>query len=281
MKITLLLILFSLNSFAVYEKDTRVDYYQVKNKTHKKIMSTMAYQLYMDELRGWKFSKFWKLVTKPLGSYGLCESEKFQEQSVFRNDCSGILVGKDLLLTPGHCLTEHYCKNDLFYWVFDYRMESKNEQITHIRGKKFYQCKEVLKRVYNNTTGVSYALIRLKKKVMDREPVKLSSNPSVGGVDLVTSGFPFGMPIKLNTDVKSYDESNKAFITNSDITGANKGTGVFNSNTGELEGMLIYGTKNYINSPSGCSANPVYPNNEAQELAVKASYLKEQLKEFL
>ncbi len=281
MKTLLLFFLFSLNSFAVYENDSRIDYYQVKNETHKKIMSSMAYQLYMDELRGWKFSKFWKLVTRPLKTYGLCEDEKFLNQSLFRNDCSGVLVGKDLLLTPGHCLTEHYCKNDLFYWVFDYRMESKDEVITHIRGKKFFQCKEVLKIVYSKKSGVSYALIRLKKKVLDREPVKLSSNPTVAGMDLVTSGFPFGLPIKLNTDVKSYDENNKAFIVNSDISGQNKGTGVFNSNTGELEGMLIFGTKNYINSPTGCSATPLYSNNEAQELAVKASYLKEQLKEFL
>jgi V8-like Glu-specific endopeptidase len=278
--ITLLLIN-SISAFAIYGKDSIQEQYEVTNPIHKKVMQATAYELYKDELKGWTFSKYWSLVRRQVRELGLCTDEKYIDQSRFRNKCSGVLIKDDLIVTAGNCTTAHYCSNDLFYWVFDYGLKSKDDNLVKIRGKKFYKCDEVLKRVYDPDASMSYTLIRLKKKVLDREPVKLSSKIDLAGVELVTAGHPKGMPLKLSSGQKVYDQNDEAFLTNSDLTGENVGAGVFNSQTSELEGILVYGTEFFQQNSAGCVQTPNMLDESAGEVAIKASYLREKFKEFL
>ena len=58
---------------------------------------------------------------KPLKkALNLCNDEKFSDQPHLSH-CSGFLVGKDILVTAGHCVSNRManaCED--FYWVFDY-----------------------------------------------------------------------------------------------------------------------------------------------------------------
>mgnify|MGYP000991441954 CR=1 FL=1 len=53
---------------------------------------------------------------------GVCTSERFYAQPTSAN-CSGFLVGKNKLVTAGHCVkTKKDCKEN--YWVFGYKMNN-------------------------------------------------------------------------------------------------------------------------------------------------------------
>lgn len=279
MKLIVLITLFTLNTFAVYESDSRKDYYEVKNSLHKELMNSIAYRVYKDELRGWTFNRYWKIVTSPYKDW-MCNGEKFREQSKMRDGCSAVLVGEDLLLTAGNCTTEHYCWNDLFYWVFDYRVESEGVSLNKIRNKNFYKCDKVLKRVYDPSTAMSFTLMKMKKKVIGRKPVKLSKKVLLNDDELITLGHVKGSPIKYSDGAKAYDQDDEFFLTNSDISGESKGSGVFNKKTGELEGILIHGTQNYYPNDSCFSLNK-FSDEEARELVIKSNFIYENLKEFM
>ena len=123
--------------------------------------------------------------------------------------------------------------------------------------------------------------MKLKKEVKDREPVKLSSKKRLDDQELITLGHVRGSTLKYSDGAKTYDQDDKFFLTNSDISGESEGSGVFNKSTGELEGMMIYGTKNYFINDNDCRELNVFKDHEAQELVIKSIYLKKLLKDLI
>jgi len=92
-------------------------------------------------------------------------------------------------------------------------------------------------------------------------------------------GHPKGIPLKIATNVSVLDQDENLFITNSDIGGSNKGVPLFDESTGELMGMSIYGTPNFYDFGKGCKENPVFKDNEGQELFIKSKTIKAMLSE--
>jgi hypothetical protein len=275
-----LLILLSFQVHALYEDDSRIDLYQTKNKVILKASQAIAYQVDKHELRGWTFRRFWKIVTQPFSELSICTDTKFVDQYYVREGCSGVLIDEDILLTAGNCITEHYCWNDLYYWVFDYELQNKDQLIEKLPKKDFYKCDEVLTRAFDPQSGLSYALLKLKKKVVGRKPISLSDKLLIpSDTELMTLGHPKGLALKLATGARVYDQNETHFLINSDITGESKGSSIINSKTGELEGILIYGSKNYVRQ-GVCLAPSQMRNHEAQELALKARMIREILKQW-
>jgi hypothetical protein len=69
--------------------------------------------------------------TESLGEYwNLCPGQRFRTQPT-NSFCSGALVGPDLILTAGHCVSksgstlQSHCRKNLRF-VFDYKMQSAN-----------------------------------------------------------------------------------------------------------------------------------------------------------
>ena len=270
-----LTLIFATDLMALYDQDNRVDFYKVNDPRLKELSRSVAYQIYKDELKGWTFQRYWTIVTRPLSGRGVCENERFADQPTMRNDCSGILVGPKKLLLPGHCITAHYCWNDLFYFMFNYHQEDSSMSLERHKDN-FYKCEKVLKRVYDPSTATSYAVIELNREVKGIEPVKFSRNTYVGkNSELVVVGHPNGLPQKIARDTFVTDESKKHFLFNSDIGGASKGSAVFNLETYELEGMLISGSKDFQVSRSGCKRALSFPMSEARELGIKSSAIFE------
>lgn len=270
MKIFLFLMLIFSNAYALYDQDDRVDLYKVNDSKLKQLSKAVAFQIYKDELRGWTFQRYWTIVTRPLSERGVCENERFADQPTMRNDCSGVLIGPKTLLMPGHCITEHYCWNDLFYFMFNYHQEDGSALSLERHKDNFYKCEKVIKRAYDPSTAISYAVIELNREVKGIKPVKLSRNKLIGfETELAIVGHPNGLPQKIASDAFVTDESETHFLVNSDISGASKGSAVFNLETYELEGLLISGSKDFEVSRSGCKRALTYPMSEAKELGIK------------
>lgn len=273
--ISLFTLSLSLSAFAVYEDDNRVDFYKVQDPKVQELSKAMAFQIYFDELKGWTFNRYWEILIKPLSAEGICPNERFSDQPIMRNDCSGILVGPKKLLIPGNCITEHYCDNDLFYFMFNYHLESSTPLDVMRSKKNFYKCEKVLSRVFDPSSATSYAVIELNKVVEGITPVKISQAETIDAQDeLISIGHPDGMPLKVAGQAFVADQNKTHFIVSSDIAGSSKGAGIFNAHTYELEGMLIGGSKNYVNSDDGCKRTPVLPFSETKELAIKVNSIK-------
>jgi V8-like Glu-specific endopeptidase len=271
--------LLSLNAFSLYEEDSRKDLYKVENQSVRKVAQALAYQIEKVELRGWTFNRFWTLVMKPFHEQGICSNERFSDNPSMRTNCTWILVSPKHLLSAGNCITEHYCKNDLYYYMFNYHLDSALPFNEKHSKTNFYQCKNVVKRVFDPATATSYALIELKKEVKGITPVKISLKKELPmGQKLIVLGHIQGMPLKIADDNQVFDQNEKHFLVNSDIAGETKGSAVINAQSYELEGLLIHGTKNYEHEGGGCKTAPVYPNNLAQELALRSAVLKDLIK---
>ncbi|GEM_PF-3293400 len=274
--LTLLCVL-SLNAFALYEQDDRKDLYEINNPELQKIASAMAYQIEFVELKGWTFNRFWTLVMEPFQARRICPDERYKEQLSMRTNCSGILVSPKHLLTAGNCITEHYCSNDLYYWMFNYDLkEDKPFNIKH-RNTNFYKCEKIVKRYYDPNNAISYTLLELKKEVKGVEPVKLRQSGDLSpGEELIVLGHPQGLPLKIADNIQTYDQNDTHFLLNSDIAGSTRGAAIINAKSYELEGIMIHGTPNYAEvGANSCKNMPVYENNQAQELGIKAALFKD------
>lgn len=259
----------SSQAFALYDEDNRVDFYKLTDPKMKEAANAVAFQIYKDELKGWTFNRYWEIVTTPLTNMGVCRQERFSDQPRMRNDCSAILIGPKQLLLPGNCITEHYCDNDLFYWMFNYHQDSASPMSMDRKREYFYKCEKLIKRVFNPNTAISYAIIELNKNVVGVKPVKISQSSSISAhTELVAIGHPSGIPQKIARDAYVGDQTEDHFLVSSDIPGTSKGTAIFNAETFELEGMLIHGTKDF-EMVNGCKQSPVFPYLEARELALK------------
>lgn len=265
----------SLSAFAFYEDDNRVDFYKIQDPKVQELAKAMSFQIYFDELKGWTFNRYWEILVKPLTNEGICSNERFADQPVMRNDCSGILIGPKKLLLPGNCITDHYCKNDLYYFMFSYHLASSTP-LDVMRSKKyFYKCEKLLQRAWDPNSAASYAIIELDKVVEGVTPVKLATHDDIDMKDeLIAMGHPDGMPLKVAADAYVADQNKTHFTVSSDIAGSSKGAGIFNARTYELEGMLIGGSKNFENTSDGCKRAPVLPFSETKELGIKIKGIK-------
>lgn len=191
----------------------------------------------------------------------LCEGERFGDLPNV-SDCSGFLVGEDLLLTAGHCMKEQgACENKV--WVFDYRVDKvvsqtleiglKTYQALSFKKKNIYTCQKVLSTLYSTDAAdpyylTDYALIQLDRKVEDRTPLKYRGEGKVDNKStLAALGHPVGAFQILAAKGRIRDNSRPfSFNTNLDTFQGNSGSPVFDRQTGLVEGILTRGDRDFL-----------------------------------
>ena len=185
-----------------------------------------------------------------LQSRGICAEERFADQMTAAN-CSGFLVSENVLVTAGHCIkSEADCAG--YKWVFDYKMSSAKQNSMEVDATDVYSCSRIIARSLDNMTKDDYAVIQLDRK-SDRRPLTFRKSGKVAvGTDIVVIGHPTGLPTKIADGAQVRSHSNKHFVTNLDTYGGNSGSAVFNQRTGEVEGILVRGENDYVQSPRGC-----------------------------
>ncbi len=248
----LLLLLFTTQVFAVGEKviwgiDNRKDVFEVSNSLHVELARSTAGMVsthYINDIG----NGYYSLIGRTVGdAMNLCSSEPFVNQMAAAN-CSGFLVGDDLLVTAGHCVdTQYKCKN--YKWVFDFKMDGPNQFNNQFSEDQIYGCKEIIETIYEGRRGKKdHALIRLDRKVVGRTPLQFRRSGKIAqGADLVVIGHPSMMPTKISDGgnvIGNY--SSLYFETNLDTFKGNSGSAVFDANTGLLEGILVRGANDYV-----------------------------------
>ncbi len=207
------------------------------------------------------FSTFFKRTASR--SYGVCTDELYSDQNVLPA-CTGFLVAPDVLVTAGHCVSEETpCES--YSWVFGFK-----EGVTRFANSDIYKCKEVISQKLESSKYKlkDYAVIRLDRKVEDREPLEFRKKGKPNwGEDLLIIGHPYGLPQKIADGAKvksgnflgifkpfsTFFKKQDYFISNLDSFVGNSGSPVFNKNTGLVEGILIEGADDFtVDEENNC-----------------------------
>ncbi len=235
----------------VYGEDNRVDVFETSNQNYKKLALSTAAMIPSGSIvyDGTKVT----ISSGTLSGDGICADERFATQPTAAM-CSGFLVGKDLLVTAGHCITsEADCNSN--YWVFDYAMSDANSSPVAISTSSLYKCSKIISRTLDRSTQNDYALIKLDRVVTDRSPLTYRTSGKIAkNSEIVVIGHPSGLPTKISDGAFVRDISNKYYFqANLDTFGGNSGSAVFDAKTGMIEGILVRGERDYeYDSSASC-----------------------------
>ncbi len=181
----------------------------------------------------------------------MCSEELFTSQ-IAPGFCTGFLVKNDILVTAGHCLQKVPCSDTSI--VFGYQMESSNS-LAALTKENVFQCAEV----------IAQEIPSQENQYLDYAIIKLDRTTGRAGLDYVTDdlleaqnnvavlGYPSGLPMKIasNAIVISNDGNDPFFVANLDTFGSNSGSPVINTNTYQVEGILVRGMTDYVLSSDG------------------------------
>ncbi len=202
----------------------------------------------------------YKVVGQTLQQRGWCSSERFSNQ-ITSSKCTGFLIGSDILVTAGHCITKSGdCRNNL--WAFDYKLPDANATTTIIPKNSVYKCSSIISRVQSSTTKDDYAVIRLNRRVTDRQPLEYRRTGKIAdGNSIVMIGMPKGLPMKIagGANVRSNTQT-KYFVANTDSYAGNSGSPIFDALTGVVEGILVRGESDSVTTSAGCNVSRICSN---------------------
>jgi V8-like Glu-specific endopeptidase len=253
----------SINAYAdphnvVYGKDNRKDIFEVTNPLQLKLASSTVVLVKKSDITQIS-SGLMKINAESFeNTMNVCKKEKYSDQPS-GGFCSGTLIGTNLILTAGHCITSQSdCQATKF--VFGYHVAKKGKNPSEVPSEDVVGCKSIKYRIQEGN-GADFGIIELDRNINNHEPVKLAqrttSNELVAGDKLLMIGHPAGLPTKVEDGGKVRDSSPSGFlIANTDSYGGNSGSGVFNQTTGELEGVLVRGEQDY-KYENGCYVSNV------------------------
>jgi V8-like Glu-specific endopeptidase len=243
------------NSFAVdkviYGEDDRLDIFEAGDSLHLELAKSTAAMIGHSKLT--LDGELTMVTGSTLESRGICATAKFAKQITAAN-CSGFLVGKNLVVTAGHCVrTQRDCEASA--WVFDFAVTDPDKAVLSVPTSSVYKCKSIVSRALNRSNSDDFALLELDRDVTDRTILTVRTSGKVEtGTGLVVIGHPTGLPTKIAAGAVVRGNSNPVFlVSNLDTFGGNSGSAVFDSKTGQVEGILVRGEQDYVyDSAQGC-----------------------------
>lgn len=258
----------------IYGEDNRLDVYEETNSTYIKLASSTAALVEKGKLRA-SGAYETELTGQTLESRGICADERFAKQPTVAH-CSGFLVGKNKLVTAGHCIrTTQDCKANV--WVFDFKLDHEGQDSFVVDNNNIYNCKRIISRELEGGNGDDYALIELDRDVEDREPLTFRTEGAPKkGDKLVVIGHPTGLPSKIAAGAEIKKINSVYFSANLDTYGGNSGSAVFNADTGVVEGILVRGATDYVFSAGkGCRISNRVSNDRGEEDVTRITNIKE------
>ena len=227
----------------VYGEDNRVDVFESTNSMYVELSKSTAAMMRTASLKEDENGDF-KVQASTLGSRGMCNSERFAHQ-LSASTCSGFLVGENLLVTAGHCVTSQ-ASCETTTWAFDYKVENDTQVDITIPKNSVYKCKKLISRELDYLNKDDWALIELDREVTDRRPLEIRKSGKIKkGDNLVVIGHPSGLPSKIADGAQVRKLKKKYFVANLDTYAGNSGSAVFNADTGIVEGILVRGDTDY------------------------------------
>lgn len=181
--------------------------------------------------------------TSTFGSrFGLC-GESFANEPAFSIG-TGFAVDSLKMVTAAHCIGTGNYKD--YYFVFDFILDSNKYFHTIIDASKVYEAKSVVSD-YNLLHKIDYSVVTLNKKVdaFRIRPLKRTGNTGMGKAYHVI-GTPGGLPLKVAGSAMVKRNNHADYFTiMSDTYIGNSGSPVFNSETHEIEGILVNGARDF------------------------------------
>lgn len=249
----------------IYGDDNRVDVMNSQDAMYVELSRSTAAMISKSKISMQSTSDDVTVRSRTLaGSMGVCESERFSKQPAAAS-CSGFLVGENLLVTAGHCITSKSdCKKN--NWVFDYKMEQEGQASIKVSKNNVYSCKRIVNRELRSSNSDDWALIELDRKVTDRRILDYRRKGKISkGTKLVVIGHPSGLPTKIADGATVRSLKGKYFTADLDTYGGNSGSAVFNANTGVIEGILVRGETDYkYDYSKGCRVSNVLGQNSGR-----------------
>ncbi len=187
----------------------------------------------------------------------ICPDEPFVGQMQI-GFCSAFLVGSDLIVTAGHCVSANDIGSVAFVFGFDQLGPTTDPDVV-VPESHVYVMSGLIDRALGG--GLDHSLVRVDRDVTGFNPVPLSrtGGPSIG-TPLVMIGHPVVLPKKVDDGGQVLDVPNPGFFTaNLDAYGGNSGSMVVNALTGEVEGILVRGAPDFV-TVGGCVRSNVLPN---------------------
>ncbi|MBI3548746.1 MAG: trypsin-like peptidase domain-containing protein [Elusimicrobia bacterium] len=209
--------------------------------------------------------------------YHLCKNERFWDQPSAAVNCTGFLVGPDLLATAGHCMiypsqeineasdtSTPFCST--FAWLFDYGVKPDGTvDMKDVPEDRLVRCKRVIQTVVrarkDPATGVfafgpDAALIQLERPV-PRRALKPSKSPVKVGDEVSKIGHPSGLPAKWTGRASVIAAETDYYRTTLDGHSGDSGGPVFND-ADEVIGILVrtFPEGDYLHSNSENCARP-------------------------
>ncbi len=231
----------------VYDEDNRRNVSQHHSKLLQVLARSTAVQIKSYKMESEFEGLLYKITDNIMEERNLCKDAAFSQQLAAGN-CSGFLVGKELLVTAGHCVRSQYdCDN--LNWVFDYRADLQVAGLStaYVLGANVYKCKEIVNQALESFTKNDFALIKLEREVLDREPLKFRTEGKIADdAEVAVMGYPSGLPLIIADGAKVRKNDHPFFfVTNLDTFGGNSGSPVVDANTGLVEGILVRGENDY------------------------------------
>ena len=272
---------------SIYGEDNRIDLFDASAETRRLADSVVSFWQ-SDQVLYDPAAKTVSLKTENLGdSLSLCPDERFSEQPTGAF-CSGSLVGDDMIMTAGHCITNQAECNDARI-IFGFAIKKPGADApTRIGRKDVYACKKIISRYLGGEPGFlvpkaigpDYALIQLDRKVAGHSPLAINRGRTLkNGDKLMVIGYPVGLPLKVAAGATVRGISPRGyFVADLDTFGGNSGSPVFNTATGLIEGILVRGDADFRFSlaiPTGCTTVSVNSQNGGRgEDVTKVSVLE-------
>ncbi|KFA88930.1 trypsin-like serine peptidase [Archangium violaceum] len=188
-------------------------------------------------------------------AYNLCSTERFRDDptSAF---CSGTLIADDLVLTAGHCVTSASACADTRL-VFNYYRTAAGTLQT-VTTADIYSCAAIVARQQGTVNGqnLDFAVLRLDRPATPRftpAPVRTGNTALTVGQNVAVIGSGSGIPFKIDSGGSVRDTRSGTldyFIASTDTFGGNSGSGVYETSTYTVAGILVRGETDYVTSGS-------------------------------
>ena len=237
-------------SFAVIsDDDGRIESFQASTPMLQKMADSTVALIYKKDFREMFGSVHLKKLETLGEARGACKTERFVSQPT-NAFCSGALVGPDLVLTAGHCLTGEltgdvpFCRKHIKF-VFGYQMNSDQKTVRSIPTSEVYDCENIVTisaDIQSNDHYYDFALVKLTRKVTNHQPLLIDRSGVLADLNtkLTMIGYPNGIPqkIDLGGTVKTSLASQPFFVANLDSIGGNSGSPIFDEKSGLIIGVL-------------------------------------------